>query len=77
MRKLLATTSSLLVLGLVTGAPAWAQTHSDGNREDADVIVVTSQPLGVTADEVVGGVEVVDRRHLEDNLSGSLAAGPK
>ena len=73
MRNLLASTSSLLVLGLVTGAPALAQTHTDGDREDADVIVVTSQPLGVTADEVVGGVEVVDRRHLEDNLSGSLA----
>lgn len=73
MRNLLASTSSLLVLGLLTAAPAAAQTHTDGDQADADVIVVTSQPLGVTADEVVGGVEVVNRRHLEDNLSGSLA----
>lgn len=52
--------------------PAGAQAQGDA-AADEDVIVVTSQPLDLAADEVVGAVEVIDRRHLEDNLSGSLA----
>lgn len=70
MRRILVSTSSLVAVGLVAASPAWAQS-ADG--QDEDVIVVTSQPLGVTADEVVGAVEVVDRQHIENNLAGSLA----
>jgi len=67
----LSTSTAMIALlaGASLGGTAFAQ---DGER-DEDVIVVTSSVLGVAADEVAGAVEVVDRRHLEDNLSGSLA----
>lgn len=71
MRSDLLATSALVVLTLAAAAPAQAQNPS--RESDDDVIVVTSAPLGVSADEVAGAVEVVDRRHIEDNLSGSLA----
>ena len=72
MRRILVSTSSLAALSLAIAMPAQAGAQSTA-PEDEDVIVVTSQPLGVAADEVAGAVEVVDRRHLEDNLAGSLA----
>ncbi|WP_233352749.1 TonB-dependent receptor [Maricaulis alexandrii] len=55
------------------GPAALAQTNQTSEDETVDVIRVTSAPLGVAADEIAGAVEVVDRRHLEDNLAGSLA----
>ena len=73
MRTFLATTSSLVALSLAMGATGAAGAQTTDAPEDEDVIVVTSAPLGVAADEVAGAVEVVNRRHLEDNLSGSLA----
>jgi iron complex outermembrane recepter protein len=70
LTRLNTTTACIALLaGAGLGSPALAQ---DADR-DEDVIVVTSSVLGVGADEVAGAVEVVDRRHLEDNLSGSLA----
>ena len=72
MRRILVSTSSLAALSLAIAMPAQAGAQSTA-PEDEDVIVVTSQPLGVSADEIAGAVEVVDRRHLEDNLAGSLA----
>lgn len=68
MRSKLFSTSALVVLTFAAAAPALAQ-----DDEVDDVIVVTSQPLGVAVDEVAGAVEVVNRRHIEDNLAGSLA----
>lgn len=64
---------STALLALVAGAGLATPVIAQEDGRDADVIVVTTSPLGVTADEIVGAVEVVDRRHLEDNLSGSLA----
>jgi iron complex outermembrane recepter protein len=55
------------------GSAALAQTNQTSEDDTVDVIRVTSAPLGVAADEIAGAVEVVDRRHLEDNLAGSLA----
>ncbi|WP_203295106.1 TonB-dependent receptor [Maricaulis parjimensis] len=67
---LIATTALASVLA--TGV-SQAQDASPGDDETIDVIRVTSAPLGVAADEIAGAVEVVDRRHIEDNLAGSLA----
>lgn len=64
---------STALVALMAGAGLAAPALAQQAEVDGDVIVVTSAPLGVTADEIVGAVEVVDRRHLEDNLSGSLA----
>lgn len=64
---------STALVALLTGAGLGAPVFAQQGEAEEDVIVVTSAPLGVAADEVVGAVEVVDRRHLEDNLSGSLA----
>ncbi|MEA1943137.1 MAG: TonB-dependent receptor [Pseudomonadota bacterium] len=72
MRRIPVSTSSLAALSLAIAMPAQAGAQTTA-PEDEDVIVVTSQPLGVAADEVAGAVEIVDRRHLEDNLAGSLA----
>ncbi|WP_291843299.1 TonB-dependent receptor plug domain-containing protein, partial [Maricaulis sp.] len=70
LTRLNTTTACLALLaGAGLGSPAFAQ---EADR-DEDVIIVTSSVLGVGADEVAGAVEVVNRRHLEDNLSGSLA----
>ncbi|MBO6796333.1 TonB-dependent receptor [Maricaulis sp.] len=60
MRTLLLTTTSLLL-----AAPALAQ--------ETEVITVTSTVLQTGADEITGSVEVIDRTHIEENLSGSLA----
>ncbi|WP_412545382.1 TonB-dependent receptor [Maricaulis sp. MIT060901] len=60
MRTLLLTTTSLLL-----AAPALAQ--------ETEVITVTSTILQTGADEITGSVEVIDRTHIEENLSGSLA----
>ena len=57
---------------LLTGVSE-AQERPDTDDDTLDVIRVTSAPLGIAADEIAGAVEVVDRRHLEDNLAGSLA----
>jgi iron complex outermembrane receptor protein len=51
-------------------APAFA---TDDRQAVPDVILVTSGPLGVTADELVGSNDVVTREELEDHLDGSLA----
>ncbi|MHA6289088.1 TonB-dependent receptor [Maricaulis sp. CAU 1757] len=66
-----ALTGSLLVLA--GAGAAQAQTVDAQPERDIDVVTVTSSALQVDADEVAGAVEVVDRRHIEDNLSGSLA----
>lgn len=71
-RVLLASAS----LALLIPAAALAQSEggaADDRPEDRDVIVVTSSVLGTQADEVAGAVEVVDQRHIEENLAGSLA----
>jgi len=66
-------------LSLLIPAAAFAQSETDeaerpeDRPESRDVIVVTSSVLGTQADEVAGAVEVVDRRHIEENLAGSLA----
>lgn len=60
MRTLLLTTTSLLL-----AAPALAQ--------ETEVITVTSTVLQTGADEITGSVEIIDRSHIEENLSGSLA----
>ena len=66
-------TSTTALVALLAGAGLATSAHAQAGERDDDVIVVTSAPLGVGADEVAGGVEVVDRRHLEDSLAGSLA----
>ncbi len=66
-------TTSTAMIALLAGAGVGSAAHAQDVEGDEDVIVVTSSVLGVAADEVAGAVEVVDRRHLEDNLSGSLA----
>jgi len=58
--------SSVAVSALLAGA-AHAQ------EADREVITVTSTALQTGADEIAGSVEVVDRSHIEENLSGSLA----
>lgn len=62
-------------LALLIPAAALAQNETDAadRAEDRDVIVVTSSVLQSTTDEVTGAVEVVDQRHIEENLAGSLA----
>lgn len=50
-------------------AGAWAQ----DSATPVDVVVVTSGPLGLRADELVGSNDVVTQRDIEDNLAGSLA----
>ena len=73
MRSVLISTSALAGLGLLLAPAALAQSDDAAASDQVDVIRVTSAPLGVAADEVTGSVEVVDRRHIEDNLAGSLA----
>ena len=67
MRKSLMMSVAVLS-GLAVAAPVLAQ---DDN--DADVITVTSSPIGTVVDEIVGSVEVVNRDHIEENLNGSIA----
>lgn len=64
MRNFLKASAAMGVLAVMT-TPVLAQ--------DDDVIVVTSSPIELGTDEVVSSVEVVNRRHIEENLSGSLA----
>lgn len=64
MHKVLGTVSLLAI--------ASAHAHAQDNNA-IDRIVVTSSPLQVLADEVVGSTDVVTSDHLEENLSGSLA----
>jgi len=52
---------------LIVGEARAQDTASD------DVIVVTSGPLGLRVDELVGSNDVVSQEHLEENLAGSLA----
>ena len=59
--------------GVLASPVPLAFAQDNASDETVDVIRVTSAPLGVAADEIAGAVEVVDRRHLEDNLAGSLA----
>lgn len=67
-RVLLASASASLLI------PAAALAQSEAEPADErDVIIVTSSVLQTTTDEVTGAVEVVDQRHIEDNLAGSLA----
>jgi iron complex outermembrane receptor protein len=56
-------------IAALLSAPSFAQS-SDG---PVDRIVVTSSPLQVLADEIVGSADVVTSDHIEENLSGSLA----
>ncbi|MEE2525386.1 TonB-dependent receptor [Hyphobacterium sp. HN65] len=58
---------SVSLLALMT-TPALAQEEPEFDR-----IIVTSSPLQVLADEIVGSADVVTADHLEENLSGSLA----
>ena len=51
-------------------APAFAQ---EADEPVVDRIVVTSSPLQVLADEIVGSADVLTSDHIEENLSGSLA----
>jgi len=51
-------------------APVVAQ---EATESVVDRIIVTSSPLQVLADEIVGSVDVLTADHLEENLSGSLA----
>ncbi|RKR03968.1 TonB-dependent receptor [Maricaulis maris] len=66
-------TTSTACIALLAGAGLGGTVSAQETDRDEDVILVTSSALGVGADEVAGAVEIVDRRHLEDNLSGSLA----
>ena len=71
MRRILSTSTALmssLCLALGMGQSVWAQDEASD-----DVIVVTSGPLGLRVDELVGSNDVVSQEHLEDNLAGSLA----
>ncbi|MFT6541981.1 MAG: hypothetical protein ACJAU5_001061, partial [Maricaulis maris] len=52
---------STALVALMAGAGLAAPALAQQAEVDGDVIVVTSAPLGVTADEIVGAVEVVDR----------------
>ncbi|WP_421792593.1 TonB-dependent receptor domain-containing protein [Hyphobacterium sp.] len=56
------------LVALTSGVAAAQQ-----QNEVADTIVVTSSPIGVYADEVVGSVDVVDADHIEENLAGTIA----
>lgn len=66
-------TTSTAMIALLAGAGTTSAALAQSETGSEDVIVVTSAPLGIAADEIAGAVEVVDRRHLEDNLAGSLA----
>ena len=52
---------------------AGAASAQEADTPIVDRIVVTSSPLQVLADEIVGSADVVTADHLEENLSGSLA----
>lgn len=58
---------SVSLLALMT-SPVLAQ-----DEPEIDRIIVTSSPLQVLADEIVGSVEVITADHIEENLAGSLA----
>lgn len=60
-------------LAALTAGLASAQQNDGGSERVEDTIVVTSSPLGVFADEVVGSVDVVDSDHIEENLVGTIA----
>jgi len=45
----------------------------DRDEPEIDRIIVTSSPLQVLADEIVGSIDVLTADHIEENLSGSLA----
>ncbi|GJL97437.1 MAG: TonB-dependent receptor [Hyphobacterium sp.] len=55
---------------VLLGTPVMAQNDDEA---PIDRIVVTSSPLQVLADEIVGSVDVLTADHIEENLSGSLA----
>ncbi|WP_420431154.1 TonB-dependent receptor [Hyphobacterium sp.] len=65
MRKFLGTAS---IIALAAAAPALAQSD-----DEIDRVIVTSSPLQVFADEIVGSADVVTSDHIEENLAGSLA----
>jgi iron complex outermembrane receptor protein len=65
MKNLLASAS---VIALATAAPVLAQ-----DEEVIDRVIVTSSPLQVLADEIVGSADVITSDHIEENLAGSLA----
>ena len=69
MRQHLLQASSAIILVALTSGASLAQETSP----TPDVVVVTSGPLGLRADELVGSNDVVSQRELEDNLAGSLA----
>ncbi|MEN0654063.1 MULTISPECIES: TonB-dependent receptor domain-containing protein [Hyphobacterium] len=71
-RRVLLAGASLSLL-IPAAALAQSETGEAERPEDRDVIIVTSSVLRTTTDEVTGAVEVVDQRHIEDNLAGSLA----
>ncbi|WP_109261025.1 TonB-dependent receptor [Hyphobacterium indicum] len=52
------------------GAPVMAQSTEE---PVVDRIIVTSSPLQVLADEIVGSATILTADHIEENLSGSLA----
>jgi iron complex outermembrane receptor protein len=64
----LAAAASVLALA---AAPAVAQQAAPAEVED--VIVVTSAPIQLTSDEVVGSVDVISAAMLERDLNGNLA----
>lgn len=57
-------------IAALLSAPALAQ---NSDEPVVDRIIVTSSPLQVLADEIVGSVDVLTADHIEENLSGSLA----
>ena len=57
-------------IAALLSVPVMAQ---DMSEPVIDRIVVTSSPLQVLADEIVGSADVLTADHIEENLSGSLA----
>lgn len=65
MQNLLGTAS---IIALAAAAPVVAQ-----DDDVIDRVIVTSSPLQVLADEIVGSADVITADHIEENLAGSLA----
>jgi iron complex outermembrane receptor protein len=65
MQKFLGTAS---IIAIAAATPVMAQSN-----DEIDRVIVTSSPLQVFADEIVGSADVVTSDHIEENLAGSLA----
>ncbi|HAQ36761.1 MAG: TonB-dependent receptor [Maricaulis sp.] len=66
---------SSVALACLSSGAAFAQDAEERRTPDSEVerIVVTSSILGATTQEIAGAAGIVDARHIEEDLAGSLA----